>query len=117
MRSILKLNKNIIVAILVTILMMSTTTGILYAAIGIVPPNYPQSVVKQDKHRAGISITDLDSPTLFEPLPDLLKYEYSIDSTLTFYSGKPGISLPFIARMEVMTFEEYRQHRLEDDVR
>ena len=117
MRSILKLNKNIIVAILVTILMMSMTTGILYAGIGIVPPKYPQSVLGQETPRAGISISDLDSPELFDPEPDLLKFEYSLDSTLTFYSGKPGISLPFFSRMEVMTFDEYRQQRLENDVR
>ena len=117
MRSTIILKKYLTVVALVTVLMMLSGFKFLYAAIGIVPPPVSANPLAKTANPHRLSITDYDSPELFHITCDLLKYDYAVDSTLTFYYSKCGVKAPFFIRPIVISFENYRQQRLQDDIR
>ena len=105
------------IAILVTVLMALSGFTASVASVGIVSPPISLHPLEKDDQPPGFSITSFDSPSLFSPEYDLLKYEYSVDSTLSWYLGKSKVKFPFFAPPVVMSFEQFRQDKLEKDVR
>lgn len=117
MRPIISMNHISKIAILVTVLMALSGFTLSAASVGIVSPKISLHPLEKDDKPAGFSITGFDSPALFSPQYDLLKYEYSVDSTLTTYIGESKLKIPFFARPVVMSFEQFRDDKLKNDVR
>jgi len=97
--------------------MMLSGFNQIQAYIGIVPQQIVTNPLVKTANPHRLSITDYDSPGLFSITYDLLKYSFTVDSTLTYYQGKCAAKAPFFARPVVLTFADYRSQRLQDDIK